>query len=70
MARRPCNADLLDAAAILRGEKPLSDDPTVGSRVGNWLDSTGREADDRSRARAIGCTVNYLRNVIDKEDRK
>ena len=67
--RRPCNADLIDAAAILRGEKPLTDDPTIGSRVGSWLDQVGREATDRQRARNIGCTVKYLRNMIDKEAR-
>lgn len=70
MARRPCNADLLDAAAILRGEKALSDDHTIGARVGAWLDSVGREATDRQRARAIGCTVRYLKRVVDREARQ
>ena len=68
--RRPCNEDLMDAAAILKGERPLSDDPTCGSRVGNWLDAVGREATDRQRARALGCTVRYLKRVIDKEKTK
>ena len=67
--RRPCNEDLIDAAAILRGKKPLSDDPTIGSRVGSWLDAVGREATDRQRARSMGCTVRYLRRVVDKEVR-
>ena len=55
------------AAEILRGERALAEDPTVGRRVAAWLDALGRTATDQQRARAIGCTVRYLRRVIDKE---
>ncbi len=68
--RRPANADLIDAAAILRGEKSLADDPPIGSRVWFWLASVGHQADARTRARMIGCSVSYLMNLIDKEARR
>lgn len=62
--RRPCNADLIEAAAKLLA----MDDPTGNAyRVGRWLDDYGREATDRQRAREAGCTVRYLRRVIDAE---
>lgn len=62
--RRPCNEDLIEAA-----EKLLAmDDPSgCAYRVGRWLHTYGRNETDRQRAREIGCSVRYLRNVIYKE---
>lgn len=61
--RTPARADLEEAAAALRG-KDVSED--VRSRVATWLAAFARSSDDKRRARELGCSVRYLRNVIDK----
>lgn len=64
--RTPDKSDLREAADFLRGE-PLAD-PTVASRVALWLDAVAAEQDARSRrarAKAMGVTVKYLRDVIE-----
>jgi uncharacterized Fe-S cluster-containing protein len=66
--KKPCRADLEDAAEFLRYIRPEADEANACRRVALWLDYVARETDDRSRARKLGCTVKYLRNVIDKED--
>lgn len=65
--KRPCRDDLFDAAGFLADVHPDADSIDVYRRVAAWLEFTARESDDRSRARTLGCTVKYLRNVIDKE---
>lgn len=64
--RKPCKADLTDAAEFLRYIRPESDEANACRRVSLWLDFVARESDDRSRARAMGVTVRYLRHVVDK----
>jgi uncharacterized Fe-S cluster-containing protein len=65
--RKPCKDDLLEAAGALR---MIPDDAGTYSRVAQWLETTALEIDDRARARQLGCSVKYLRNVIDKEARE
>ena len=66
--RKPCKADLTDAAEFLRYIRPEADEANACRRVALWLDYVARETDDRSRARKLGCTVHYLRKVILPEE--
>jgi len=68
--KKPCPADLVEAAEMLRDKRHLRLGACEGAaaRVALWLDYQARDS-DRSRARKLGVTVKYLRNVIDKEAR-
>ncbi len=65
--KTPCRADLEEAAAALRGKDVPAD---VCSRVATWLSAFARDSDDRRRARELGCSVRYLRRVVDAEARR
>lgn len=63
--RKPCAEDLRDAAEILRVQADRNEKNDFCLRVATWLDSQILGS-DRQRARQLGCSVKYLRNVIDK----
>lgn len=63
--RKPCKEDLGEAAEFLRYIRPEADEASACRRVALWLDHVASETDARSRARKLGCTVKYLRHVID-----
>lgn len=66
--KTPCAADLVDAAATLRGD--LVDDPTAADRVAQWLCAVAQQQDNRSRrarARAAGVSTKYMRTVLEAD---
>lgn len=65
--RKPCKKDLEESAEFLRYIRPEADEANACRRVAMWLSFVARETDDRSRARKLGCTVRYLRRVVDAE---
>lgn len=68
--KKPCKADLAEAAEMLRDKQHLRLGSCEGAaaRVALWLDFQAMET-DRQRARQMGVTVKYLRKVIDGEAR-
>ena len=62
--KRPVQEDIDTAVMWLQSNNGENGEAEACSRVATWLDSYTRAADERSAAREVGCSVKYLRKVV------
>jgi hypothetical protein len=65
--KRPCIEDLEEAALWLEVNEGPDGESDACARVATWLRSYGWESEMRSAARSSGCSVKYLRKVIQEQ---
>lgn len=60
--RKPCADDMNEAAEVLRNTVgPIAD---ACRRVASYLERVNKADAERASAKSLGCTVRYLRKVV------